>query len=356
MNPPLSDEERRARATAVRKAWWDANPDYYADEKHLEQRRATNRESMRRRAAADKRRSAEVERVGEWSKKNPEKRQAARDRFKEQNPEKYRTSQREYYQRNKEVIKARRDLRQAQAPEKLREARRRNNATARRKNATGQWRPSEEQREKYAAQSRDTKRLERRLKRAGLPSRRVQRTPAAVRRANLADAEKFFSRQRSRDEVRRITAGDFAEGRVTPAMMQAWTDYLRHQRARRRFGPAVRSYIAKHGKRLRDEVSLDSRARQLLGKPPLNADIEIWRRAAEAVQSTRVTVAPTPAGQSVGERVPSTDSMALAEKVRLFTNLDRPLRGSDLAHPPSAAGKTRGSTSAHTSRETGLGR
>lgn len=119
-------------------------------------------------------------------------------------------------------------------------------------------------------------------------------------------------------------------------MMQAWTDYLRHQRARREFTPNVRAYIAKHGKRLRDEVSLDSRARQLLGKPPLNADIEIWRRAAEAMRSTRVTVAPTPAAQSVGERVPSTESMALAEKVRLFTNLDRPLRGSDLAHPTSA--------------------
>lgn len=339
MNPPLSDEERRERAAAGRKAWWDSHPDYYADEEHLEQRRAVNRESMRRRVAADRRRQAEVKRVGEWARKNPEKRKAARERFKDQNPEKYRASQREYYHRNKEAIKARTDLRHSRDPEKLRERRQRYRATARSKDTPGQWKPSEEQRARYAAQSRDTRRLDRQLKRAGLPPRQVQRATAAELRVNLAAADTFFNRKRSRAEVRRVTAGDVIEGPVTPAMAQAWTDYLTQVRARRAHVLAVRAYITKHGKQLREDVTLDSRARQLVGKPPLDVEAEIWRRAVDVVRSTR----DTPLAE-------------LAERVHLFANLDHPLHGTDLAGPTSSVGKARGKSSAIIPRESGLGR
>ncbi|WP_401001140.1 hypothetical protein [Agromyces sp. GXQ0307] len=240
---------------------------------------------MRAKAADDKRRRLEVERVGEWAKQNPEKRREARERYKEQNPEKYRAAQREYYHRNKEAIAARRRSREGRDPEKLREARRQD--AARRKESADRWTPSEEQREKYRAHEREKKQLERRLQSVGLPSRRVRRTLVSERRANLAAAEQFFSRRRSRAEVRRIAAGD-----VDPNLLQGWARYSALVRRRNAFLDAVQTHIRKHGDELRDDVTLDSRARELVGKDPLDTDAEVRRRALEAVRVAYAGMAP----------------------------------------------------------------
>ena len=286
MKRRFSDEERLARTAAGKKAWRAANPNYRAE--HLEQHRTSNRESERRRYAAVKRRRAAVERAGEWAKKNPEKRQEARDRYKVKEPEKYRAQQREYYHRNKEAIKERRQAREAKDPEKLREDRRRYAGKTPSNGSVDRLPLSDERREKYYAQLRDTKRIERRLKAAGLPPRRVHRTLVSERRASLWAGEEFFSRRRSRDEIRRVAAGDFAEGKVDPKLVQDWARGVGLMRRRAELLVAARAYIAKHGDQLRREITLDSRARRLLGKEPLDMDVEIRWRAMTAVRGVTV--------------------------------------------------------------------
>lgn len=312
MTAKLPDEERLARARARKRAWWEAHPDYRADhyqrnlEKNRERHRANERQRRQALAAEAEKRQREVARVREWTRQNPEKRQEARQRYKEQNLEKYRAAQREYYHRNRQAILERRKV-QGQNPEMMRAARRRYEERNREKrNAAARQRPVDpEKREKYRATERERKRLERRLQAAGLPPRQLHRTPAAERKANLKSAGEFFSRKRSRAELRRISEQDAP----TPSnLLQEWARHSALIRRRMDVLYGAEAYLAKHGDRLRGEVELDSRARQLHGREPLDADAEVRRRALEAVRLAYVGMAPlkpatsTPPAKAVGGR------------------------------------------------------
>ncbi|WP_173921733.1 hypothetical protein [Agromyces sp. Marseille-P2726] len=232
---------------------------------------------MRAQAAEKKRREREVERVREWSKQNPDKRQAARERYKTANPEKFRESQRAYYHRNKEAIKARRDA--ARTPDKVRaDARRDNEKRDRTKPAKP---PSPEQRARYQAQQRDKKRVERALARAGLPPRKLQRVLAFERRRNAAEDEAFIVRRRSDVELTRIRRQDEP---TPPELISQWKDRTAQLRERLRFRRAVDVYHLEHAERLHEEVLLDSRARELVGKPPYDILLEVRRRAVAAIR------------------------------------------------------------------------
>jgi hypothetical protein len=63
-------------------------------------------------------------------------------------------------------------------------------------------------------------------------------------------------------------------------------------RRRAEFRAAVQAHINKHGAQLRDDVTLDSRAREVRGKPPLDVDDEVRRRAFEAVRAAYSGMAP----------------------------------------------------------------
>ncbi|TYL50432.1 hypothetical protein [Agromyces mariniharenae] len=279
MTRPLPEEERIARDRARKRAWWDAHPDYRAEhrKKNLERLREQNRNYMRAQAAEKKRREREVERVREWSKQNPDKRKAARERYKAANPEKYREAQRAYYHRNKEAIQARRDA--ARTPDKVRaDARRDNEKRDRAKPAKP---PSPEQRERYQAQQRDKKRVERALAKAGLPSRRIRRVLAFEKRRNAAEADAFFARRRSYVELTRIRRQDEP---TPPELISQWNDGAARLRDRLRFRRAVDVYQFEHAERLHEEVILDSRARELVCKLPYDVLLEVRRRAVAEVR------------------------------------------------------------------------
>ncbi|GAA4045717.1 hypothetical protein [Agromyces indicus] len=282
MTRPLPEEERIARDRARKQAWWDANPTYRAEhrEKNLERLREQNREYMRAQAAEKKRRAREVERVREWSKQNPEKRRAARARYKAANPEKYREAQREYYHRNKEAIRARRDA--ARTAEQVRAGARRD--YEKRDRSKPAKPPSPEQRERHKAQEREKKRVERALARAGLPPRRLQRVLAFEKRNNAAAADEFFDRRRTVKEVAQIRGQD---GPTPQALLEGFTETNARLRERLLFRRAVDTHQLAHATRLHRDVLLDSRAREIAGKPPYDTLLEVRRRAANEVREAQ---------------------------------------------------------------------
>lgn len=279
-----------ARARAQRQAWSDAHPNYYREYYARNREHDLERKRLRRyeaKAAIEQRRRA-VERAGEWAKANPDARREARERYKASNPEEYRAAQRDYYHRNKEKIRVRQQAREsAMGAEQLRAIRRQSKAVRAGRGDT--WTPNQEQRDRYRAQTLETKKLDRRLQRAGLPPRSVRRTLVSERRANLAAAEKFFNTtQKQRHEMLRgIRNGRGETGIVPPEALQEWSVLTAKIRERSRFREElpgkVQKYLEKHGARLRDEIALDSRAGELRGNPPLNEDIELRRRAVDAV-------------------------------------------------------------------------
>jgi hypothetical protein len=282
MTRPLPEEDRIARDRARKQAWWDANPNYRAEhrEKNLERLREQNREYMRAQAAEKKRRAREVERVREWSKQNPEKRRAARARYKAANPEKYREAQREYYHRNKEAIRARRDA--ARTAEQVRAGARRD--YEKRDRSKPAKPPSPEQRERHKAQEREKKRVERALARAGLPPRRLQRVLAFEKRNNAAAADEFFDRRRTVKEVVQIRGQD---GPTPRALLEGFTETNARLRERLLFRRAVDTHQLAHATRLHRDVLLDSRAREIAGKPPYDTLLEVRRRAADEVREAQ---------------------------------------------------------------------
>lgn len=296
MNQPLPEEERLARARAQRQAWSDAHPDYYRQ--HYAQNREHDLELKRLRRAetktANQQRQKAVERAAAWAKANPDARREAREKYKANNPEAYRASQRAYNERNKEKIRARKQARESAIdPETLRAARRQSNAGRGARNDA--WTPSQEQRDRYNTEALAKKKLDRRLQRAGLPPRKVRRTLVSERRANRAASEQFFNTtQKQRNEMlRRIRDGSAETGSVAPELINEWRVLTAKIRERSRFREAlpgkVQKYLEKHGTQLREEIALDSRARQLRGEPPLSEGIELRRRAVDAV----VKAAPT---------------------------------------------------------------
>lgn len=304
MTRKLPEEERLARQRAARRAWNEAHPDYYAEyhqrnlEKNRERNRTNNHKRKEAQAAEAEKRQRDLERLREWSRKNPEKRREARERYKAEHSEKYKAAQREYYHRNREAILERRKV-QGQNPEMLRAAGRRYREANKERlaEAARQRRTDPEQAEKYRAIA-ERKRLARKRQAAGLPARRLRRTLAVERRANLAAAETFFSRERSRAELRRLAHGD-----VAPGLVQGWAQYSARVRRRAAFRAAVQAHIDKFGAELRANIEFDSRARQLRGKDPLDADAEVLRRATAAVlranqpQPDAETTPPAPAAQ-----------------------------------------------------------
>ena len=282
MTRPLPEEESIARDRARKQAWWDANPNYRAEhrEKNLERLREQNREYMRAQSAEKKRRAREVARVREWSKQNPEKRRAARERYKAANPEKYREAQREYYHRNQEAIRARRDA--ARTPEQVRAGARRD--YEKRDRSKPAKPPSPEQRERHKAQEREKKRVERALARAGLPPRRLQRVLAFEKRNNAAAADEFFARRRTVKEVAQIGRQD---GPTPQALLEGFTEMNARLRERLLFRRAVDTHQLAHATRLHRDVLLDSRAREIAGKPPYDTLLEVRRRAANEVRQAQ---------------------------------------------------------------------
>lgn len=290
-------DNRDAHREAVRR-WKRDNP---------ERARELNRLSMRRTSA--KSQAAERKRATSRARyaSDPERERQRHRRYREQHPERVREYRRRFRERHPEraAEQARRgtqrwhDRNAEREREKGRAA-----AAARRQDDPEQfkrWYAANLERERE--RGREASRLRSRLKKLGLPPRRIQRVYADQRRANTAAAEAFFGAKVKADRRRaieaerpsndprraareRITSPDY---KTPPALLARFAAESARVKARAdvnaRLPRLIEEHYQRHGARIRDEVRMDSIARQMRHRPALDERTEAMRRATrEAIE------------------------------------------------------------------------
>lgn len=304
----LSPEERDARQREQRKRWKENNREKVAadirrwKQENREKHRAHNLATYHRRARKNRRNQKarakyrenpepHRERGRRFRREHPEKVAEYKQRFRERHPERFaeqsRRGSQNWRDRNADVAREKARLHAAERrqadPEKFRA-----------------WYHANLERER--ARGREASRLRTKLKALGLPPRSVGKVYAAEKRANTVAADKFFERRRTagnlaqlRDELKTVRgpldAGWRADAKANfeptpPHLLAAWA--LDSARAQTRLTRDERremfaGYLAKHGEKLRAEVTLDSRARILRGAAPFDVEKEVRSRAADAL-------------------------------------------------------------------------
>lgn len=253
-------------------------------------------ETLNRREAARARNST---RATEWARKYPERARENARRYQEKNPERVRETQRRSYQRNREKILEKstqyRDANEATIRERNRREREKNRDY--RAQLQRDYRANPENYKRTLENNKLRRRLIRRLERAGLPPRRLHSETAAQRRAAASAAEEFFHRKRTPGEKKQIKREYVA---TPPELIERWTRFSALARRRSQDMEAMETYLQRHGERLKEEIELDSRARQARGAAPLDVDKELSRRARETLRGLR----PAPAGRVARRRAP----------------------------------------------------
>lgn len=314
MNNPEKNRESARR-------WREANREYRAQKKrewneaNPDRRRELNRLYMRRQAERARRRKAKNAKARAWYAENREQAQARSATFRQEHPEKVRQYQRTYKERHPERCRAnaaeatRRYV--GKNAEMVREKGRL--AAARRREAN-----PEALRERYnnnleaeRTRSREGARRRRRLEKLGLPPRRIQRVFAGDRRANAAAADEFFARERTVKERGRIAADlPYEASNIPASVKQARRAYFNAPDPMPEVSPRMLAlnrlkvqmdrqaqevlqerpklldaHRHRHEARLREEIRMDSIARQLRGRPPLEAGTELERRLVAEVDT-----------------------------------------------------------------------
>lgn len=281
--PPPDPEKRKAAQQAWRRRNVDRQTEYSAAyrERNPERARAQNRASAKRfleRKKADKeRRRRAVERAKKSAVAHPEQVALNKRRWAAANPDKVRQAQREYQQRNRDAVQQRSDAWLIANPDKVAIYKAR--AAGRNLNQAANSRQRRADPEKNAHDlevSRDRRRLARRLTAQSLPPARLQKVPAAQRRANGAAARDFFARVRTASEI-----GDLIRREDAPPSARQLDEAARIRHEMRRqavMKDRISGYLSRHGERVRREIEMDSRARELRGVVPLDPDSELVRR------------------------------------------------------------------------------
>lgn len=300
-------------------------------ERNIERSRELNRESAKRQAHRRRQRQRKNAHAREWYAENREVALERGRRFRAEHPDKIREYQRRFKERHPErarhagrgYAQRHRDANADAIRERQRVA-----AAARRKtnpNAHREW--YDKNLEEQRARGREDQRRRRRLKALGLPPSRLHRLYAEERRSNDAAADEYFARRRSVAE-RGAIAAETVDGfglNVPKAVARSRRVALRDQvmplerdpRAWRISGDlppeviqwrrardlqalkeshdrlvekirAKRPQIVEHHRqrneaRLREEIRLDSIARELRGLAPYNLEQEIEARVDEEV-------------------------------------------------------------------------
>lgn len=277
----------RDEARAANHAWREANP---------ERSRELNRLSMQRRARKQKSAEQRRARAREKYANNPEPERERLRRFHAANPEKAAQYQRRFKERHPERA-AEQARRGSQAwrdrnAETAREVQRQQAAQRRQEDPDTfrRWYAANLERERE--KSREKSRLRSRLKKLGLPPPHRHRVYAEQKRANLAAAHTFFTRRRNAPERARTTR----ELTEPQALSHALTAHRRRRqlasgvptlaeqdRTLARLPALVNEHQRRHGDAIREEIRMDSVARQLRGKPALEIDTETANRAWEEV-------------------------------------------------------------------------
>jgi hypothetical protein len=296
-NPETARRYREANADKIaeyKANWREANREHIREyrarynEEHRDEVLRKKREYMRR--EADKRRRAAVqrekarERERRWARANPERKRATIRRWKEAHPEKGAEYSKRYYERNREAVLARaRDRRDAN-PEKVAAAAR--DWQQRNREHLTEWQrqyraSNPDAYERVLESNREARKLQRRLKAAGLPAKRMKRLPARERRANDEAARDFFERRRALEERDRIRANYEALSPRELELLRRRSALAQRRFAELdRFGPALKRVSRRAGE-LREDARMDSIAGELRGKAPLDLDAEVRQRVFE---------------------------------------------------------------------------
>lgn len=331
----LSPEERAARNAEHKRRWKERNPEYQRawrlanPEKHRAYSRATQQRASRRKRRNEKARQKYSE--------NPEPHRERGRRFRREHPEKVAEYQRRFRERHPEraAEQARRGTRnwRDRNAEAVRE-KSRNDAAQRREADPDKFRAwYQANLERERARSREASRLRSRLKALGLPPRSIGKVYANEKRAHAVEADQFFQRRRTAGDVARVREElkparaildpawrSDAKARFEPTpthLLAAWARDSALAKARRT--PEERramfaGYLAKHGDQLRQDATLDSRARVLRGAPPLDVEREIKQRAADALnQAERARLERIVARTMSSFGVPASDTVRRAQ-------------------------------------------
>ncbi|MBS1697463.1 MULTISPECIES: hypothetical protein [unclassified Microbacterium] len=297
--------ENPDRVRASHRRWREANAEHvraYANEYNASNRaRVNERERLaaqRRRDAAKKaaeRREKDRQRAREWAAANPERLKERRDRWQAANRDKVLKAGRDYYQRNKEEILSKQRERAARDRKDPLKARAQRDYVAQNKDRIlAQQRARRSTPEGRLAVNRDNrerKRRERRRQELGLPPRPRHRWTKNERAEHVEQSSAFFARpvtacrmrelwREAQDIAAAVAARDRREEeqfetrwRLIEIEVDMITRALPHH--------ADRILQLPHGKRLREEVTLDSVARQTRGGAPFDIDAETRHRAME---------------------------------------------------------------------------
>jgi hypothetical protein len=223
-----------------------------------------------------------------------------RRRFRERHPERAaeqaRRASREWRDRNAHVV---REHQRAAAA-----ARREQDPDAFRR-----WYEANLERER--ARGREASRLRSRLKKLGLPPRKIHRVYAEQKRQHAADAKSFFEeKKRTATQLQTIAleaphrAGDLAALRAareikaararaqSPGVRAEVAQRAAHARERVRWARALPTLVERYEEsnrpRVREEVRMDSIARQRRGKPAYNVDAETAKRLRRAALNAAI--------------------------------------------------------------------
>lgn len=238
------------------------------------------------------RRVLDRDRASLWAREHPE-RQRQRERVKawaDAHPGRVRETQRASYERNKERYRERmRAWEDAHVEQRRRQGKKdRERNRDHRAELQRTYRQDPEINARVLQANRERRALIRRLEKAGLPPKSVHPATAAERRRNEQGATEFFTRRRIGEERRRIRKEYLP---TPPELIERWERRSQRVRERRKELEAVKRYVARHGDRLREEATLDSRAREVRGATTLDIDAEVLLRAQEAVRFRRIAAA-----------------------------------------------------------------
>lgn len=269
--------------------------------------RQQNRDSMRRsreRARALKaRQERDRARVKAGTAANPERAAARRDAWAEQHPDRVREHQRNYYHRNREVRQAAsrdQSARRREDPAVREMARQYQAARLEHRNAQQNARRSDPSvREKLNREQNERRRRERRRQALGLAPRPMHRATINERARNAAEAAAFAARKWSKQDLQRLQE-ELREVRAETARSPhgRWAAELEAQIRADAAKPArLDAAIDRHlrgraGPVLREEVRMDSIARELRGVGPYpNVEAEVRRRAAAVLEARQALLA-----------------------------------------------------------------
>ena len=281
MTPENPDQKKAARAKyrqdnkehiAAYKAAYNQR-----NREHVTAQQRDYQQRLRARLKAEQeQRDKAAQRAARHAAANPEATAERKRDWAANNPEKVKQARADYRERNRAEVQQRSDVWRSANPDKIAAY-----TSNRRRDPSALAEYTRQRRAdpaKYAHDlelSRDRRRLIRRLQAHGLPPPQMHKSTAAERRTNGAAAREFFTRTRTALERRNLIDDGPAP---TAQELQDAARIRAELRNRAEIQERTNQYIARHGKRIRREIELDSRARQLRGATPLDIDAELLRR------------------------------------------------------------------------------